>query len=118
SSTAHHQEDTDSGTFVLFLRPCSVMKLLLSVVVLFLALNEVFAEEIGPNEDQDYWANGSLMQDDWLQADPFRVLLRRITRKPRPHQFIGLMGKRSSGKIISLNSKEPSLALASSHFIE
>lgn len=38
------------------------MKLLLSVVVLFLALNEVFAEEMGPSEDQDYWANGSLMQ--------------------------------------------------------
>lgn len=38
------------------------MKLLLSVVVFFLALNEVFAEEMGPNEDQDYWANGSLMQ--------------------------------------------------------
>lgn len=38
------------------------MKLLLSVLVLFLALNEVFAEEMGPNEDQDYWGNGSLMQ--------------------------------------------------------
>lgn len=38
------------------------MKLLLSVVVLFLALNEVFAEEMGPNEDQDYWANGYLVQ--------------------------------------------------------
>ncbi|KAM9434919.1 protachykinin-1 [Clarias gariepinus] len=73
------------------------MKLLLSVVVLFLALNEVFAEEVGPNEDQDYWPNGSIMQDDWLQANPFREILRRITRKPRPHQFIGLMGKRSSG---------------------
>ncbi|XP_053494626.1 protachykinin-1 [Ictalurus furcatus] len=74
-----------------------MMKLLLSVVVLFLALNEVFAEEMGPNEDQDYWANGSIMQDDWpIQADPFREILRRITRKPRPHQFIGLMGKRSS----------------------
>ncbi|KAF7686370.1 hypothetical protein HF521_015732 [Silurus meridionalis] len=68
------------------------MKLLLSVVVIFFALNEVFAEEMGPNEDQDYWANGSLMQDEWLQADPFREILRRITRKPRPHQFIGLMG--------------------------
>ncbi|XP_017336125.1 protachykinin-1 isoform X1 [Ictalurus punctatus] len=78
------------------------MKLLLSVVVLFLALNEVFAEEMGPNEDQDYWANGSIMQDDWpIQADPFREILRRITRKPRPHQFIGLMGKRSSGHKIN-----------------
>lgn len=38
------------------------MKLLLSVVVLFLALNEVFAEERGPNEDQDYWTNGALIQ--------------------------------------------------------
>lgn len=39
-----------------------MMKLLLSVVVLFLALNEVFAEDMGPNEDQDYWTKSTLMQ--------------------------------------------------------
>ncbi|XP_062845404.1 protachykinin-1 [Trichomycterus rosablanca] len=74
----------------------SMMKLLLSVVVLLLTLNEVFAEDLGPSEDPDYWTNSYSVQDDWLQADPFREILRRITRKPRPHQFIGLMGKRSS----------------------
>ncbi|RXN06717.1 tachykinin 1 like protein [Labeo rohita] len=40
-------------------------------------------------------------KDEWLQADPFREILRRMTRKPRPHQFIGLMGKRSSGHKIN-----------------
>lgn len=36
-------------------------------------------------------------QDGWLSNDPFREILLRMTRKPRPHQFIGLMGKRSMG---------------------
>uniref|UniRef100_A0A665TMA4 Tachykinin precursor 1 n=1 Tax=Echeneis naucrates TaxID=173247 RepID=A0A665TMA4_ECHNA len=34
-------------------------------------------------------------QYDWLSSRPFREILLRMTRKPRPHQFIGLMGKRS-----------------------
>ncbi|XP_070996205.1 protachykinin-like isoform X3 [Oncorhynchus clarkii lewisi] len=34
--------------------------------------------------------------DEWLSSDPFGEILRRMTRKPRPHQFFGLMGKRSS----------------------
>uniref|UniRef100_A0A8C6PVG2 Tachykinin 1 n=1 Tax=Nothobranchius furzeri TaxID=105023 RepID=A0A8C6PVG2_NOTFU len=29
--------------------------------------------------------------------DPFRKILLRMTRKPPPRQFIGLMGKRSMG---------------------
>ncbi|XP_039977932.1 protachykinin-1 isoform X2 [Xiphias gladius] len=37
----------------------------------------------------------SLPPDGWLSNDPFREILLRMTRKPRPHQFIGLMGKRS-----------------------
>nr|AJF19703.1 preprotachykinin 1 [Ctenopharyngodon idella] len=73
------------------------MKFLLPAAVIFLVLCQVFGEELGPKEDLDYWTgNNQIQQDEWLQADPFREILRRITRKPRPHQFIGLMGKRSS----------------------
>ncbi|KAG9279598.1 protachykinin-1 isoform X1 [Astyanax mexicanus] len=82
------------------------MKLLLPVVVFcFLALSQVFGEEFGPKDDLDYWTNGNQIQDEWLQADPFRELLRRMTRKPRPHQFIGLMGKRSSAANAQITRK-------------
>uniref|UniRef100_A0AAY5KUS3 Tachykinin domain-containing protein n=1 Tax=Esox lucius TaxID=8010 RepID=A0AAY5KUS3_ESOLU len=73
------------------------MKLLLPIVIAFLAIAQVFCEEIGPKEDLDYWTNNEIT-DEWLSSDPFREILRRMTRKPRPHQFFGLMGKRSSGK--------------------
>lgn len=72
------------------------MKFLLPVVVVFLVLCQVFGEEFGPKEDHDYWTSSNQIQDEWLQTDPFREILRRMTRKPRPHQFIGLMGKRSA----------------------
>ncbi|XP_018980197.2 protachykinin-like [Cyprinus carpio] len=72
------------------------MKFLLPSVVIFFVLCQVFGEESGPKEDLDYWTGSNQIQDELLQADPFREILRRMTRKPRPHQFIGLMGKRSS----------------------
>ncbi|XP_051992263.1 protachykinin-like [Xyrauchen texanus] len=72
------------------------MKFLLPAAVFFLVLCQVFGEELGPNEDPDYWTGSNQIQDEWLQSDPFREILRRMTRKPRPHQFIGLMGKRSA----------------------
>ncbi|XP_036421826.1 protachykinin-1 isoform X1 [Colossoma macropomum] len=84
------------------------MKLLLSLAVLcfaFLALSQVFGEELGPKDDLDYWTNGNQIQDEWLQSDPFREILRRMTRKPRPHQFIGLMGKRSSAANAQITRK-------------
>ncbi|XP_061698951.1 protachykinin-1 isoform X3 [Syngnathoides biaculeatus] len=37
-------------------------------------------------------------KDGWMSSDPFREMLLRRTRKPRPHQFISLMGKRSMAK--------------------
>ncbi|KAJ8373148.1 hypothetical protein AAFF_G00270540 [Aldrovandia affinis] len=73
------------------------MKLLLSLVVVSLVLAEVFCEEITTsNEDLNYWTRSEEIQEDRLPADPFKEILRRMTRKPRPHQFFGLMGKRSS----------------------
>ncbi|XP_030645415.1 protachykinin-1 [Chanos chanos] len=81
------------------------MKLLLSAVLLFLVIFEVFGEELGPREDLDYWTSSNQIQDDWLQSDPFREILRRMTRKPRPHQFFGLMGKRSSAANAQITRK-------------
>ncbi|XP_056335358.1 protachykinin-like [Danio aesculapii] len=70
------------------------MKFILPTVVIFVVLCQVFGEELGPKEDLDYWTGNNQIQDEWIQSDPFREILRRMTRKPRPHQFIGLMGKR------------------------
>ncbi|KAM7383761.1 hypothetical protein PAMA_011220 [Pampus argenteus] len=71
--------------------------LLLPVLMALFAVAQVFCEENDPKEEADYWTSSNQIQDDWLSKDPFREMLLRITRKPRPHQFIGLMGKRSMG---------------------
>ncbi|KAM9838346.1 protachykinin-1 isoform 2-T2 [Aulostomus maculatus] len=71
------------------------MKLLLvPVLMLVCAAAQVSCEE--PKEEVDYWTSSSQVQDAWLANDPFRQILLRMTRKPRPRQFIGLMGKRST----------------------
>ncbi|XP_037650706.1 protachykinin-1 [Sebastes umbrosus] len=72
-----------------------MMKLLiLPVLMVFVA--EVYSTmETDPKEEKDYWTSSNEIQDRWLSNDPFREILLRMTRKPRPHQFIGLMGKRS-----------------------
>lgn len=36
------------------------MKLLLPLVIAFLAIAQVFCEEIGPKEDLDYWMNDQI----------------------------------------------------------
>lgn len=38
------------------------------------------------------------VQTSWFSSSPLRDVLLRMTRKPRPHQFIGLMGRRSMGE--------------------
>lgn len=55
-------------------------------------------------------------QDGWLSNDPFREILLRMTRKPRPHQFIGLMGKRSMGKSSS-SQKSPHVSFPSADLL-
>ncbi|MED6288079.1 protachykinin-1 isoform X1 [Girardinichthys multiradiatus] len=72
------------------------MKLLfLPLLMTLIAVAQVFCEDGDPKEGADYWTSSNQIQDDWLSNDPFREILLRMTRKPRPHQFIGLMGKRS-----------------------
>ncbi|EGW08355.1 Protachykinin-1 [Cricetulus griseus] len=74
------------------------MKILVAVAVIFLVSTQLFAEEIGANDDLNYWS-------DWSDSDqikealpePFEHLLQRIARRPKPQQFFGLMGKRDAG---------------------
>ncbi|KAG8519870.1 Protachykinin-1 [Galemys pyrenaicus] len=84
------------------------MKMLVALAVFFLVSTQLFAEEIGANDDLNYWS-------DWSDSDqikeelpePFEHLLQRIARRPKPQQFFGLMGKRDAGEMGS----HPSLAL-------
>ncbi|XP_029370439.1 protachykinin-1 [Echeneis naucrates] len=69
--------------------------LLLPVLLAFFAAVQVFGEENEIAEEANYWTGSNHIQYDWLSSRPFREILLRMTRKPRPHQFIGLMGKRS-----------------------
>ncbi|XP_068603385.1 protachykinin-1 [Brachionichthys hirsutus] len=71
--------------------------LLLPVFMAFLAGTQVLCEEIDPEGETDDWTNSNRIQDGWLSNVPFREILLRMRRKPRPHQFIGLMGRRSAG---------------------
>ncbi|XP_040328525.1 protachykinin-1 isoform X2 [Herpailurus yagouaroundi] len=76
----------------------SNMKILVALAVFFLISTQLFAEEIGDNDDLNYWS-------DWSDSDqikeelpePFEHLLQRIARRPKPQQFFGLMGKRDAG---------------------
>ncbi|XP_020855715.1 protachykinin-1 isoform X3 [Phascolarctos cinereus] len=61
------------------------MKILVALAVLFLASAQAFAEEMGANDDLNYWA-------DWSDSDQ----IKRIARRPKPQQFFGLMGKRDA----------------------
>nr|XP_057903132.1 protachykinin-1 [Doryrhamphus excisus] len=66
---------------------------LLTLFMLFLAVAQMFCED-NLREDEDFWTSDNI-QLGWPSRDPFREILLRMTRKPRPHQFVGLMGKRS-----------------------
>ncbi|XP_070364917.1 protachykinin-1 isoform X2 [Equus asinus] len=76
----------------------SNMKILVALAVIFLVSTQLLAEEIGANDDLNYWS-------DWSDSDqikeelpePFEHLLQRIARRPKPQQFFGLMGKRDAG---------------------
>uniref|UniRef100_A0A5F4W2F9 Protachykinin-1 n=2 Tax=Callithrix jacchus TaxID=9483 RepID=A0A5F4W2F9_CALJA len=76
----------------------SNMRILVALAVFFLVSTQLFAEEIGANDDLNYWS-------DWSDSDqikeelpePFEHILQRIARRPKPQQFFGLMGKRDAG---------------------
>ncbi|XP_006803440.1 protachykinin-1 isoform X3 [Neolamprologus brichardi] len=71
--------------------------LLVAVLMVLIAAAQVSGEENDPKEDTDYWTSTNQIQNGWISNNPFREVLLRMTRKPKPHQFIGLMGRRSMG---------------------
>ncbi|XP_061598062.1 protachykinin-1 isoform X2 [Cololabis saira] len=71
--------------------------LFLPLLLALIVVAQVFGEESEPKEGHDYWTSGLHIQDGQVSNNPFREILLRMTRKPRPHQFIGLMGRRSMG---------------------
>ncbi|XP_077447538.1 protachykinin-1 [Stigmatopora argus] len=70
----------------------------LPLFMLFIAVSQFFCEDNDHQEIDDYWTNNNQIQEGWMSSGPLREILLRRTRKPRPHQFIGLMGKRSMAK--------------------
>ncbi|KAM8771062.1 protachykinin-1 [Rhynchonycteris naso] len=74
------------------------MKIFMALAVFFLISTQLFAEEIGANDDLNYWSDWS----DWTDSDqikvkrlqPFISLKQRVIRRPTSQQFFGLMGKR------------------------
>ncbi|XP_072506858.1 protachykinin-1 isoform X3 [Notamacropus eugenii] len=73
------------------------MKILVALAVLFLASAQAFADEMGANDDLNYWADWS--DSDQIKeelSEPFEHFLQRIARRPKPQQFFGLMGKRDA----------------------
>ncbi|OCT75706.1 tachykinin precursor 1 L homeolog isoform X1 [Xenopus laevis] len=71
------------------------MKILVAFAVILLISAQVFAAEIGLNEDSD-WPYSDQIQEE-IQGPVIERILQRIARKPRPDQFYGLMGKRNNG---------------------
>lgn len=71
--------------------------LLVAVLMALFAAAQVSCEENDPKEDTDYWTSTNQIQNGGISDDPFREALLRMTRKPKPHHFIGLMGRRSMG---------------------
>ncbi|KAG8443100.1 hypothetical protein GDO86_011788 [Hymenochirus boettgeri] len=71
------------------------MKILVAFAVILLVSAQVFAVEIGFNEDND-WPYSDQIQEE-IQGPVFERILQRFARKPRPEQFYGLMGKRNNG---------------------
>ncbi|KAM9738073.1 protachykinin-1 isoform 2-T4 [Menidia menidia] len=84
------------------------MKLLLPLMLMLAAATQGETNPGGGGDpwtggDPDHWTSSS--QDGWLPGDPFREMLLRMTRKPRPHQFIGLMGRRSTANTAQITHK-------------
>ncbi|OWK06528.1 TAC1 [Cervus elaphus hippelaphus] len=93
------------------------MKILVALAVIFLVSTQLSAEEIGANDDLNYWSDWSdsdqikgvdrspkpaleMRQSPEEMPEPFEHLLQRIARRPKPQQFFGLMGKRDADSSI------------------
>ncbi|XP_061698866.1 protachykinin-1 isoform X2 [Syngnathoides biaculeatus] len=86
--------------------------------MLFVAVTPFFCKENFQQEIDEYWTNNHIQEDGWMSSDPFREMLLRRTRKPRPHQFISLMGKRSMAKTQIPRKNVPGRTCLISHDID
>ncbi|XP_028985466.1 protachykinin [Betta splendens] len=65
------------------------MEIIKFVLILALILGNVFCQDV----DVDNWR-----ENKWPNSDTIQNILIRLTRKPGPRQYLGLMGKKNSAK--------------------
>ncbi|XP_051263785.1 protachykinin [Dicentrarchus labrax] len=70
-----------------------MMELIKVVLIVVLLLTNVFCQEM----DVDNWREGT-EENKWPNSEVIEDLLVRMTRKPGPRQYLGLMGKKDSAK--------------------
>ncbi|XP_070768288.1 protachykinin [Enoplosus armatus] len=70
-----------------------MMELVKCVLVVVLLLTNVFCQDL----DVDNWREG-VEENKWPNSEVFQDVLLRMTRKPGPRQYLGLMGKKDSAK--------------------
>ncbi|XP_049901999.1 protachykinin [Epinephelus moara] len=66
---------------------------LVKVVLVVLLLTNVYCQEM----DVDNWRD-RVGEDKWPNSGVVQDMLVRLTRKPGPRQYLGLMGKRDYAK--------------------
>ncbi|XP_074508989.1 protachykinin [Sebastes fasciatus] len=69
-----------------------MMELVKLVLIVVLLLTNVFCQEM----DVDNWREDT-EENKWPNSDVIQDMLVRMTRKPGPRQYLGLMGKKNSG---------------------
>ncbi|XP_044063685.1 protachykinin [Siniperca chuatsi] len=70
-----------------------MMELVKLVVIVVLILTNVFCQEL----DVENWREG-IKENKWPNSEKIQNILARMTRKPGPRQYLGLMGKKDSAK--------------------
>ncbi|XP_037640656.1 protachykinin isoform X2 [Sebastes umbrosus] len=71
-----------------------MMELVKLVLIVVLLLTNVFCQEM----DVDNWREDT-DENKWPNSDVIQDMLVRMTRKPGPRQYLGLMGKKNSANM-------------------
>ncbi|XP_028435254.1 protachykinin-like [Perca flavescens] len=69
-----------------------MMELVKLVLIVVLLLTTALSQEM----DVDNWRE-DIEEDTWPNSDVIQDIFVRMTRKPGPRQYLGLMGKKDSG---------------------
>ncbi|XP_029927643.1 protachykinin [Myripristis murdjan] len=64
---------------------------IVKLVIALLLLTDVLCQE----KDWDNW-RGHIEESKWPSSEIIQDTLRRMVRKPRPRQYLGLMGKKAA----------------------